>query len=97
MPVNAQRHAQRRHPEEFPVYFPHVAALIQAPLYVGDDVKNPGKIELVGRPVGAPMHLLVAVEVKLDEKGRYTVVSFYPISQARIENRRAAGHLRRCV
>ena len=95
MPVNAQRHAQKKHPEEFGVYFPHVAALIQHPLYVRDDFRNDGKIELVGRPQGAPQPLLVAIEVTPDQNGRYNVTSFYPVSERKVEERRASGHLKR--
>ncbi|MEG3162957.1 hypothetical protein U1763_20965 [Sphingomonas sp. LB2R24] len=94
MPINAQKHALKRHPEEFPVYFPHVAAVVQSPLYVRDDFKNDGKIELVGQPLGAPNALLVAIEITLDAAGRYNVTSFYPISEQKIANRREKGTLK---
>lgn len=97
MSVNAQRHAQRRHPAEYARCFPHVAAIITNPLYVRDDHKNHGKIEMVGRPDGFPEWLLVSVEVSLDQEGRYNVVSFYPISDKKVENRRAKGQYHRAL
>ena len=97
MSVNAQRHAQRRHPADYARCFPHVAAIVLTPLYVRDDFRNQGKIELVGRPIGFPDWLLVAVEVSLDDEGRYNVASFYPISEKKVESRKESGHYRRAV
>ena len=41
----AQVHAARRHPTEYSQCLPHLAKVICNPLYIGDDHKNPGKIE----------------------------------------------------
>lgn len=95
MSTNALKHARRRHPVEFPQCLPHVASVVTNPLYVRDDFKNDGKIELVGRPESLGGFLLVAVEIVLDEEGRYNVTSFYPISEGKVAKRREAGHLRR--
>jgi hypothetical protein len=97
MSVNAQRHAQRRHPADYARCFPHVATIIATPLYVRDDFKNHGKVELVGKPAGFPDWLLVAVEVSLDDDGRYNVASFYPISEKKVQNRRDSGNYRRAL
>lgn len=95
MSIRAQIHAQRRHPADYARCFPHVASIVTTPLYVCDDFKNHGKIEMVGRPTGFPDWLLVAVEVALDGDGRYNVTSFYPISEAKVENRKNSGHYKR--
>lgn len=95
MSVNAQRHAQRRHPADFARCFPHIASVVTNPLYVRDDFRNDGKIELVGKPPALGDYLLVAVEIALDEQGRYNVVSFYPVSENKVAGRRDSGHLRR--
>ena len=95
MSVNADRHAKRRHPADYGRCFPHIAAIVTTPLYVRDDFLNDGKIELVGRPAGLADYLLVAVEISLDEDGRYNVTSFYPLSEAKVIKRRDGGHLRR--
>lgn len=97
MSVNAQKHARKRHPADFARCFPHVAAIVTTPLYVRDDFKNHGKIELVGKSAGLPDWLLVAVEVSLDEEGRYNVTSFYPISDKKVQNRKESGHYRRAI
>lgn len=93
MPVNAQRHAQKKRPEDYARCFPHVASVIGNPLYLGDDFRNDGKIELVGRPPLLGQPLLVAVQVSLDAHGRYSVVTFYPQSETTIANRRQKRHL----
>jgi hypothetical protein len=90
----AQIHAAREHPREYPVCFPHVAGIIAAPLYIGDDDRNPGNIEMIGRVQAAASLVLVAVNIELDEAGHYHVCSFYPISNTKAENRKAKGFLR---
>jgi hypothetical protein len=95
MPVNAQKHASRKRPADFARCFPHVAAVIGTPLYVRDDFKNEGKIELIGKPAALGEYLLVAVEISRDAHGRYNVTSFYPISEAKVAHRRESGHLKR--
>lgn len=95
--INAQKHASKRHPKEYGRCLPVVANVIAYPLYLGDDLKNPGKIELVGRPPALGSPLLVAVDMAPDADGNYNVVSFYPISEAKVQNRRDKGHLLPCV
>lgn len=95
MSIRAQKHAQLRHPTDYARCFPHVAAVVANPLYVRDDFKNDGKIELVGKPDGLEEFLLVAVEISLDDEGRYNVTSFYPISDKKVAGRRDKGHLKR--
>jgi len=72
---------------------PHVAASVTNPGFLGDDFKNPGNIELVARVPALGGGLLVALTIEPDGQGRYNVCSFYPISGAKIENRRQTGHL----
>jgi len=97
MSIRAQQHAQRRHPKDYARCFPHVASIINNPLYVRDDFVNDGKIELVGKPPALGEYLLVAVEISLDADGRYNVTSFYPISEKKVAARRESGHLRRVL
>lgn len=92
--VPAQRHAMKRHPDDFPRCLPHVGGVVTGPLYIGDDFRNPGKIELVSRLPALGGGLLVAVTLERDEAGRYHVASIYPVSQSKIDNRRRAGTLR---
>lgn len=89
----AQKHAASRHPDDYAKCLPHVAAIVANPLYLGDDFENEGKIELVGRPLGTP--ILVAVSIEKDARGRYHVVSVYPVSEGTIEGRRKKGRLKR--
>lgn len=91
---SAQRHARTRHPEEYAMCLPHVAAVVADPLYVGDDFKNPGSIELIGRVPAIGSFMLVAVTVERDAAGQYNVCSFYPITEKKIQPRRERGFLR---
>jgi hypothetical protein len=92
--VAAQAHAFRSHPDDFPRCLPHVGPVVEKPSYMGDDFKNPGKIELVTKIAALGSGLLVAIVVELDEHGRYNVSSLYPIGGKKIENRRQSGHLK---
>ena len=89
----AQAHAARRHPVEYSRLLPHLDDIIADPLYIGDDHNNPG-IELVGRVHSLGTLALVAVIVERDDKGRYHVVSFYPISDEKAQGRRQKGFLK---
>lgn len=90
---NAQKHALSSHPVEYPPCLPHVAAVVADPLNLGDDFKNGGKIEMIGRVPALGSFLLVAVTIERDPAGRYNVCSFYPISEKKIQPRRARGYL----
>ena len=91
--VAAQRHVLRNHPEDYPRCLPHVRNVVQHPHYLGDDLKNPGKIEMVSRVPALGTGLLVALVIEPDAHGRYGVSSCYPISEKKIENRRQKGFL----
>lgn len=94
--IGAQVHAARRHPEDFARYVPFLGAVISSPLYLGDDEKNPGKIEFVSRLPNMAAGLLVAVEISRDGDGKYNVCSMYTIKHSQIEARRQKGYLKRC-
>lgn len=91
--AGAQKHARNSHPEEYARCLPHVAAVALNPLYVGDDFKNAGKIELVSRVPALGGGMLVAISIERDDGGDYAVTSFYPVGEKKIENRRQSRHL----
>lgn len=93
--VPAILHAQARHPHDVPVIIPHLSQLIGNPLYMGDDHRNPDKIEFVGRIAGHEGAALVALTIALSERdGHYHVCSMYMISQSELDKKRSAGILR---
>ena len=93
--AGAQIHAAKKHPEDYSRYLAFIGGVIASPLYLGDDVRNLGKIEFISRipKVGG---LLVALEVKKDSAGKYNVVSIYSITHEKIEARRRKGRLKAC-
>jgi hypothetical protein len=93
--VGAQIHSWRNHPEDFFGCLPHLQSVVSFPLYVGDDFKNRGKIELINRISALGGGLLVAVCLEKEEDGYYHVASFYPISETKIRNRLENRFLRR--
>ncbi|WP_431857972.1 hypothetical protein [Azospirillum sp.] len=89
------KHVRRRHPDDHARCLPHVASVVAAPLYVGDDFRNPGKIELIGRVSALGSALLVAVEMTRNERGEYEVRSFYPVKDGKVQHRLQRGFLKR--
>ena len=64
-----------------------------SPHYMGDDFKNPGKIELVARVPSLGSGVLVAISVEKDEAGRYNVCSLYPVAEKMVDNFRQTQFL----
>ena len=90
----AQAHAMRRHPEDYSVCLPLLSGIIAQPLYVGDDFKNPGKIEIIGFSSQTQTYILIALSTSVGHDGNFHVASFYPISSMKIQQRREKGFLR---
>ncbi|WP_207458082.1 hypothetical protein [Azospirillum sp. SYSU D00513] len=88
-------HVLRRHPEDYERLLPHVASVITAPQFIGDDFKNPGKVELIARVPAAGGPLLVAVDLTMNQHGQYEVRSFYPVAEEKIQGRLSKGYLKR--
>jgi hypothetical protein len=91
----AQRHAHTRHPQDVPLIIPHLSQVISDPLYMGDDFRNPGKIELVRFIPGTSRKAaLIAITIEKNESdGFYHVCSSYLITQAEVDRKRSKGIL----
>ncbi|RTL52931.1 MAG: hypothetical protein EKK40_07140 [Bradyrhizobiaceae bacterium] len=92
----AQRHAYRRHPEDYPKCLPHLASVVADPRYIGDDDTNSG-IEIWGYAIAIQSLVLVAVELMPDANGRYQISSFYMVSEKKAQSRRQKGFLKVAV
>jgi hypothetical protein len=91
----AQKHARANHPSDVPRIIPHLSQLLCSPTYLGDDFRNPGKIEIVGRLPGQDGAALIALTVKKNERdGYYHVCSSYIISQSELDKKRDKGVLK---
>jgi hypothetical protein len=66
----AQKHVQSHHPKDYSLLLPHIATVVLDPLYIGDDLRNPGKIELIKSVPGLDQFALVAVAIERDGKGQ---------------------------
>lgn len=94
MSGRSQIHTSNKRPDIYTQCLPHIARIVSAPLYIGDDLKNAGKIELVGRVLSINKTILVAVDLEKDLQGNYRVVTFYPISDQKVTNRLGNGFLK---
>ncbi|WP_417278504.1 hypothetical protein [Celeribacter sp.] len=91
----AQRHAKQNHPEDVPKIIPHLSQIISNPHYIGDDFKNPGKIEFVSRIPGEQSAALIALTIEKNEKdGYYHICSSYFITQSELDKKREKGILK---
>jgi hypothetical protein len=89
----AQRHANKRHPQDYPKCLPHLASVIANPRYIGDDHSNSG-IEIWGYVGSLQSLVLVAIELIPDKAGRYQIASFYMVSEKKAQSRREKGYLK---
>lgn len=89
----AQRHANKRHPQDYPKCLPHLASVIANPRYIGDDHSNSG-IEIWGYVGAIGALVLVAVELIPDGDGCYQISSFYMVSEKKAHARRLKGFLK---
>jgi hypothetical protein len=87
--VPAQRHALRRHPQDVPVITPHLSGIIESPMYMGDDLRNPGKIEFVSKIRGHSGGALVAIAVEKNTDGYYHICSAYLISDSEFDKKKS--------
>ena len=94
MSGRAQLHAAKSHPADYSRCVPHIAAIVTNPLYIGDDFKNPGKIEMISRVPAIGSAILVAVNIERDKRGDYNVVSFYPVDERKLGSRLDRGFLK---
>lgn len=91
----AQKHALKGHPNDVPLIVPHLSELIENPTYMGDDFRNPGRIEFVSRIRGVEGAALIALTVEKNERdGFYHVCSSYLITQSELDKKRDKGILR---
>lgn len=91
----AQRHAYKGHPEDVPLIIPHLSQVISDPMYMGDDFKNPGKIEFVRMIPGTGKSALIAITIQMnDDDGYYHVCSSYLITQSEVDKKRDKGILK---
>ena len=96
--VPAQKHANKRHPGDAQFIVPHLSQVIEDPMYVGDDFRNPGKIELVRMiPNTGGKSALIAVTVEPDEDGVYNICSSYLITQSEVDKKRDKGILKNVI
>ncbi len=92
----AQQHAHLRHPQDAPLIIPYLSQVISDPMYMGDDFKNPGKIELV-RLIPGVSGRSALVAITVEKNGRddhYHVCSSYLITQAEVDKKRNKGILK---
>ena len=87
--VPAQKHAIGRHPQDVPVITPHLSGIIESPMYMGDDLKNPGKIEFVSKIRGHSGGALVAIAIETNADGRYHICSAYLISDSELDRKKS--------
>ena len=94
MSGRAQLHAAKKHPLDYSRCMPHIAAIVTNPLYIGDDFRNPNKIEMISRVPAINSVILVAVNIERDTRGDYNVVSFYPVDERKLGSRLDRGFLK---
>lgn len=87
--VAAQKHIIKRHPGELEYILPRLSQVIENPLYIGDDHRNPGKIEFVTPLPARDRFILISVTIEKNSgENNYHVCSAFLISQSKTDKRR---------
>ncbi len=91
--IAAQKHAIKRHPDEFHLCRPYLERTVKTPTYVGQSPKHEGNgFELVFESEQGDLLILLAVRLK-QVGGAYIVTSVYPINQDKLARRLRKGFL----
>lgn len=98
--IPAQNHAYREHGRDFLACMPFLSQAIASPTYIGQSPRhrNQGFEIIYTAPTNETaegvMNVLIAVKIRLDNRGRYQLKSVYPIDDLKILNRLETGHIR---
>lgn len=92
--IPAQKHAFKRHPQDFHVCFPYLSQAINHPTYVGQapQYQNAG-FEVVLTVPAQGINVLVAITLLPSDKGVYHVDSVYLIDKNKVSRRLRMGYL----
>ena len=92
--IPAQKHAFKRHPEDFHTCLPYLSQVICAPTYVGQAPQHAGKgMEAVLQVPSDGINVLVAITLASSNNGGYYVKSTYLVDNNKIYNRLRRGFL----
>ncbi len=92
--IPGQKHAQRRHPHDFDICFPHLSDTVCAPTHVGQSPHHTDDgFELVREIRDGQLIILVAALLKPTKHGVHLVTSTYRIDSRKLERRLETGHL----
>lgn len=90
----AHRHVKLDHPEDYALCMLFIDAMVKEPSFIGQAPKHGRNFELLRRIPGRNGDAtLVAVQMEPDEKGDYSIVSFYRIIASELHSKRTRGHI----
>jgi len=94
--IPAQNHAYRNHGDDFMRCMPYLSQAIADPHYIGQapHYKNKG-FEVIFSPPAEEFHMLIAVQLRCDNRGRYQLSSVYPVDTNKINGRIRKGFLKK--
>lgn len=93
--IPAQNHAYKRHGRDFLACLPYLSQTIATPNYVGQAPHYENEFEVIYETPDNGLIILVAVQIRLDNRGRYQLRSVYPIDADKVERRLRKGFIKR--
>lgn len=86
--IPAQKHAYRRHPDDYMTCVPFLSETILGPSHVGQAPDHEGEgFEMIKELPHESLIVLMAVNVRPTNRGIYIVRSVYPIDRNKLERR----------
>ena len=92
--IPAQNHSYKRHGREFLACLPYLSQAIATPNYIGQAPNHDKAFEVIYSTPDNGMNILIAVQIRLDNRGRYQLHSVYPINDDKIERRQRKGFIK---
>lgn len=93
MPIPAQKHALKRHPEDFPKCLPYLQEVVETPSLCGQSPHQLDGFELIKEIDDQGLIVLVAVKITRSSSGIYIASSTYLIDKNTIDRRVRKGFL----
>lgn len=89
--IGAQKHAIKRHPDDYPLCMPHLGDVVANPTHVGQSPHHSDGFELV-RDTGGII-VLLGVLFAPGPNGLYIATTTYPLKRDTLERRVRKKHL----
>jgi hypothetical protein len=92
--IPAQNHAYKRHGRDFLACMPYLSQAIATPHYIGQAPGQRKSFEVIYESPDDGLTILIAIQIRVDNRGRYQLSSVYPVDSSKVERRVRRGFVK---